>query len=46
MPFKNKVALNEEFQHEQILYNYLKYVMERTSQDFPLLKNNIQKYIK
>lgn len=43
--FKNEAAINEEFQNEQILHDYLKYVMERTSQDFPLLKNNIQKIL-
>ncbi|KAL6264767.1 hypothetical protein P5V15_004865 [Pogonomyrmex californicus] len=43
--FKNETTLNEEFQNEQILRDYLKHVMERTSQDFPLLKNNIQKIL-
>lgn len=45
MLFKSEVALSEEFQNEQILHNYLKHVMERTSQDFPLLKNDIQKIL-
>lgn len=45
MVFKSEVVLNEELQNEQILRNYLKHVMERTSQDFPLLKNNIQKIL-
>ncbi|CAL1681447.1 unnamed protein product [Lasius platythorax] len=41
--FTSEAAISEEFQNEQILHDYLKHVMERTSQDFPLLKNNIQK---
>ncbi|XP_014468728.1 PREDICTED: coiled-coil domain-containing protein 40-like [Dinoponera quadriceps] len=45
MLFKSEVTLNEEFQNEQILHDYLKNVMERTSQDFPLLKNNIRKIL-
>lgn len=45
MLFKSETSLNEEFQNEQILRDYLKYVMERTNQDFPLLKNNIQKIL-
>lgn len=45
MLFKSEVTLNEEFQNEQILRDYLKHVMERTSQDFPLLKNDIQKIL-
>ncbi|XP_036138462.1 coiled-coil domain-containing protein 40 isoform X2 [Monomorium pharaonis] len=45
MIFKSEATLNEEFQNEQILRDYLKHVMERTSQDFPLLKNNIQKIL-
>lgn len=45
MLFKSEVAISEEFQNEQILHDYLKHVMERTSQDFPLLKNNIQKIL-
>ncbi|KYN30494.1 Coiled-coil domain-containing protein 40 [Trachymyrmex septentrionalis] len=43
MLFKSEATLNEEFQNEQILRDYLKHVMERTNQDFPLLKNDIQK---
>lgn len=45
MLFKSEAVLNEEFQNEQILRDYLKHVMERTSQDFPLLKNNIKKIL-
>ncbi|XP_070155282.1 coiled-coil domain-containing protein 40 [Polyergus mexicanus] len=45
MFFKSETAISEEFQNEQILHDYLKHVMERTSQDFPLLKNNIQKIL-
>ncbi|KAL6427867.1 hypothetical protein ACFW04_008362 [Cataglyphis niger] len=45
MIFKSETAINEEFQNEQILHDYLKHVMEKTSQDFPLLKNNIQKIL-
>lgn len=45
MFFKSEATLNEEFQNEQILRDYLKHVMERTGQDFPLLKNNIQKIL-
>ncbi|EFN87547.1 Coiled-coil domain-containing protein 40 [Harpegnathos saltator] len=45
MLFKSETALNEEFQNEQILHDYLKHIMERTSQDFPLLKNNIKKIL-
>ncbi|KYN01618.1 Coiled-coil domain-containing protein 40, partial [Cyphomyrmex costatus] len=45
MIFKGEATLSEEFQNEQILRDYLKHVMERTSQDFPLLKNNIQKIL-
>ncbi|TGZ48143.1 coiled-coil domain-containing protein 40 [Temnothorax longispinosus] len=45
MLFKSEAVLSEEFQNEQILRDYLKHVMERTSQDFPLLKNNIQKIL-
>ncbi|KYQ57453.1 Coiled-coil domain-containing protein 40 [Trachymyrmex zeteki] len=43
MLFKSEVTLSEESQNEQILRDYLKHVMERTNQDFPLLKNDIQK---
>ncbi|KAG5322340.1 CCD40 protein, partial [Pseudoatta argentina] len=45
MLFKNEATLNEEFQNEQILRDYLKHVMKRTNQDFPLLKNDIQKIL-
>lgn len=45
MLFKSEATLNEEFQNEQILREYLKHVMERTNQDFPSLKNNIQKIL-
>lgn len=45
MLFKSEAVLNEEFQNEQILRDYLKHVMERASQDFPLLKNDIQKIL-
>lgn len=43
--YKSETALSEEFQNEQVLRNYLKHVMERTSQDFPLLKTSIQKIL-
>ncbi|KYN21225.1 PREDICTED: coiled-coil domain-containing protein 40 [Trachymyrmex cornetzi] len=45
MLFKSEATLSEEFQNEQILRDYLKHVMERTNQDFPLLKNDIQKIL-
>jgi len=45
MLFKSEAALSEEFQNEQILRDYLKHVMEKTNQDFPLLKNSIQKIL-
>lgn len=45
MLFKNEAVLNEEFQNEQILRDYLRHVMERTNQDFPLLKNDIKKIL-
>ncbi|XP_018059753.1 PREDICTED: coiled-coil domain-containing protein 40 [Atta colombica] len=45
MLFKSEATLSEEFQKEQILRDYLKHVMERTNQDFPLLKIDIQKIL-
>lgn len=45
MLYKSEAALSEEFQNEKILHDYLKHIMEQTNQDFPLLRNNIQKIL-
>ncbi|EZA53658.1 Coiled-coil domain-containing protein [Ooceraea biroi] len=45
MIFKSDATLSEEFQNEEILRDYLKNVMERTRQDFPLLQNSVQKIL-
>ena len=42
---KNEVALNEEWQNQQDINNYLKEIMQQTQHDFPLLKNQVQKIL-